>query len=131
MRGKLLSKIVIWALGTTKISGEDKAIITTALLRNIDALPIRDAITYDLEGTLMIRGKKLDLDQAQSFKQGVAVLKDNFARKLIQEQLLYECSKIGLHQGLTPEMIQFAKSCVWVLQNEEQLIDKLNGNSLP
>ena len=46
----ILSKIIVWALGTTKITGEDKALITTALLKNIDALPIRDAITFDENG---------------------------------------------------------------------------------
>jgi hypothetical protein len=122
----MLSQIICKILKWKKLKGEDKTRIITALLDNIDALPIRDAITFDADGTILIRGKKLEIEQIQNLKTGVAVLKDNFARKLIQEQLLYEANKIGLHQGLTPEMIQFSKAVVWVLENEEKLINTLS-----
>jgi len=127
MLSKLLTKIIIWALKTTKITGEDKARITTALLNNIDALPIRDAISFDADGTILIRGKKLELEQIQNLKTGASVLKDNFARKLIEEQLLYECSKIGLHQGVNTEQIVFSKACVWCLQQMDRFIDILDS----
>ena len=122
----MLSKIIIKILKWKKLKGEDKTRIISALLENIDALPIRDAIKFDLEGTLIIRGRKLEIEQAQNLKQSVDVLKDNQARKIIQEQLLYEANKLGLHQGLTPEMIMFAKACVWAIQNEELLLNKLS-----
>lgn len=108
------------------MKGDDKTRIITALLENIDALPIRDAITFDADGTILIRGKKLEIEQIQNLKTGVVILKDNFARKLIEEQLLYECSKMGLHQGLTPEQIQFSKAAIWVLQQYNKFLEMLS-----
>lgn len=121
----MLSKIICRILKWKKLKGEDKTRIITALLDNIDALPIRDAITFDADGTIIIRGKKLEIEQIQNLKTGVSVLKDNFARKLIEEQLLYECSKLGLHQGLTPEQIQFSKACIWCLQQQNKFLTML------
>ena len=128
----MLAKLIVKILHWKNLKGEDKALIVTALLENIDALPLRDAIKFDADGTLLVRGRKLELEQAQALKGATEALKTNYARQLIQEQLLYEANKIALHQGLTPEMIQFAKAVVWNLQNEELLLNKLNeGNSVP
>ena len=129
MLSKILRKFVIWALRTVKITGEDKALVTTELLKNIDALPLRDAIQFGADGTVYIKGRTLELEQAQALKTGVAVLKDNFARKLIQEQLLYKASVMGLHEGINPEQIMFSKAIVWVIQNEEILISKLDSDN--
>ena len=124
---RLLSKIIIWALNSIKIKENEKALITTALLRNIDALPIRDALSFDLEGTIMVRGKKLDIEQIQLLKQGADSLKNNYAWNVIEEQVLYEANKIALHQGITPDMIQFAKSAVWVTQQIEKFLKQITG----
>lgn len=121
----MLSKIIIKILKWKKLKGEDKTRIITALLDNIDALPIRDAISFDIDGTILIRGKKLDLEQIQNLKIGVSVLKDNFARKLIQEQLLYEASLIGL-QCVNTEQLMFSKSAIWMLRRENELINELD-----
>jgi uncharacterized protein YgbK (DUF1537 family) len=124
----MISKIIVKILKWKKLKGEAKTRIITALLENIDALPIRDAITFDQDGTIIIRGKKIDIETAQLLKQSATALKDNYTRKIIQEQMLYTANKIGLHQGLTPEQIQFSKALVWVIQNEQQLLDKLEEN---
>ena len=128
MLGKLLSKIIVWALSLTTIKGEDRTRLINALLAHIDALPLRDVVSFDLDGTLLIRGNKLEVEQAQNLKAAVSSLKDNYARKLIQEQLLHEANMIGLHKGLNPEMIQFAKALIWCLQNEQALINKIDEN---
>lgn len=125
MLSKILSKIVIWSLKTSKITKEDKALVTTALLKNIDALPIRDIITFDDDGTILIRGRKLEIEEAQILKQGADAMIDNSTRKIIVEQMLYEANKIGLHQGLNPDMIMFAKAVVWVMQQEERILKQL------
>lgn len=122
---KLLSKIIVWALKTIKITGEDKARVITALLANIDALPIQDAITFDQEGTILIRGKKLELEQAQLLKQSTSSLKDSYARKIIGEQMLSEANLISL-KGINTEQLIFAKACIWVMMRQDELIKKLD-----
>jgi len=122
---KLLTKIIIWALKTSKIKGEDKALVITALLSNIDALPIRDAITFDDEGTILIRGKKLDIEQIQLLKQGASLIKDNYTRKVIEEQMLSEANLIAL-KGVNTEQLIFAKAAIWVMMRCNELLKKLD-----
>jgi len=128
MLGKILSKIVCWALRSTTIKGEDRTRVINALLANIDALPLKDVVSFDFNGTLLIRGNKLEIEQAQLLKAAVTSLKGNYARKLIQEQLLHQANIIGLHKGINVEGIMFSKAVIWCLQNEQELIDKIDQN---
>ncbi len=117
---------MVWALKTQKIEGADKTRVVNALLANIDALPIKDAVSIE-NGQIMLRGKPIEsLETAQSLKQGAAAMLSNFTRKIAQEQLLFEASKIGLHQGMTPEQIIFAKAAIWCIQNEERIYRELD-----
>lgn len=123
---KFISNIIIWALKTTKIQGNDKTKLINALLANMDALPIRDTISIE-NGQILLRGKPIDsIETAQSLKQGASAMRQNFTRKIVQEQILFECSKIGLHLGKTPEDIMFAKAAIWVLMTEENIYKSLD-----
>lgn len=123
---KFISNLVIWSLKTTKIQGEDKTKLINALLENMDALPIKDAVSIE-NGQVLLRGKPIDsIETAQSLKQGASAMRQNFTRKIVQEQILFECSKIGLHLGKTPEDIMFAKAAIWVLMTEDNMYKSLD-----
>ena len=125
-RSSLVTKLCLWAIRSTKIVGTDRTRIINALLGSINALPIKDAISFTLDGTLLIRGNKADLDQAQKIKQSADALKDNYFHKLLHEQVLHEANLIGLHKGLTPEDILFSKAAIWAILQEEIHINQIN-----
>lgn len=125
MVGTLAAKLAVLLLKSTRLSGENKMRVTNALLRNIDAVPVADIISYDQQGILLVNGRQLALEQAQSLLQSVEGLHDNYARKLIRTQVQYEAIKLGLHNGLSPDTILFAKAAIWYGEQEDRLISEI------
>ena len=122
---KVIAKFVVYILRHKRLSGEAKAICTSALLDNLFAIPICDIITFDTQGTIQIRGRTLEPEQAKVFAESARLLRDSFAKKVIREQVAYEAVKLGVKQGLTPDMILFAKAALWYDQEERNLLDKI------
>lgn len=124
-KSNLLTKIILWALKTTSIVGTDRTRIINALLADINALPIKEAISFTQDGKVLIRGKAITQEQAQAIQQGAQALRSNSTHKLIHEQVLHEANLIGLHKGLTPEDILFAKAAIWCILQEEMHLRNL------
>lgn len=125
MLSRLLAKVIVLALRSTRITGEDKAMVTTVLLDNMGALPFRDAITFDVQGGVYVNQKKLNQEQMIAFKESCNGLRNSFARNLIHEQIKYSAVKMGVHEGLNPDMILFAKAALWYSEQEDKMISTL------
>lgn len=98
-----------------------------ALLENIGALPIRSVITTDPSGSIFVGGKKLSVDQTVSFRESMAALGDNHARKILRDQVAWLAVEHGVHKGLNEDMIMFAKAILWYAQEENNLIRTLSS----
>lgn len=127
MLGSIISKLTIFALNSKRLSGDQRTAVMNEALKNISLLPSKDVIKFDMEGTLMVRGKKLDFETAKMFKESCMVLQDNFARKIFEEQTAYEAIKLGIHNGLNTEMIQFSKAILWWNEQQNKLISLVLG----
>lgn len=125
MLQKVIAKFVVFILRHNRLSGEAKAICTSALLDNMQVIPICDIITFNQQGTIQIRGRSLEPEQAKAFAESARQLRDSFAKRIIREQVAYEAIKMGLHQGLTPDMILFAKAALWYAQEENKLLNTI------
>lgn len=95
------------------------------LLDNIGALPFRDVITFDLQGGVYVNKKKLNQEQLIALKESCNGLSNSFARNLIHEQVKYSAVKMGVHEGLNPDMILFAKAALWYAEQEDKMISTL------
>lgn len=115
--------ITIKLLRSKRITGEQKTVLMAALLDNIHAMPIKDIVLFNADRTMTINGRKLDIEQAISFSESTIGLKNSYARNIINSQLIYEALKLGTYSGMTPEQIQFSKAALWVIQEENRLID--------
>lgn len=124
---KITAKLAVFALRHKKLSGEQKAFVTSALLDNLNTFPIRDIISTDATGSLTIKGIKLDAEQKISFRESGAALKASVARRLIHDQMIYKAINIGVHNGLSPDQVVFSKAALWVIQEENNLIDLFTG----
>lgn len=86
-------------------------------------------MTYDLDGTLLINGKKLETEQAIAFKESCIGLQNSLAYKVIKEQVAYEAVKMGVFSSVTVEQLILGKAALWVQQQEQNLITKITGES--
>lgn len=125
MFGNLIAKIAIFALRSKRLSGNQKSLVLSALLNNLTAFPIRDIIKTDTEGNLRINGRKLDADAIIAFRESASALRESFSRKLIKEQLTYKAINLGVHMGLNTDSIIFSKAVLWIIQEENELIETL------
>lgn len=108
-----------------RLTGDTRTYVLNKLLENIGALPLRKTIVFDPDGTVLVNGRKLELEQAVSLRESVHALKNNQARKIFNEQLKFLAIEFGVHQAMTPEMMQFAKAALWLIQEEEKLIESI------
>lgn len=99
--------------------------IKTKLLENIGALPYRKIITFDNDGTLKLNGRYLEPEQAIAFRQGAIALRDNYVRKVVNEQKKMLAIELGVHNGLNTEMIEFSKACLWDIQEDENILNQI------
>jgi hypothetical protein len=112
-------------LSKATLSVEDRVALTNALLNKLGAFPVGDMI-IKTENSVNINGKDLDLDQYLNFKEACVALKENFARRVINEQLKYKATKMGIHESTTIETLLFAKAVIWFINEEEILIERLS-----
>lgn len=127
MLSRFLTKLTVYMLRNKKLTGEQKSLVLSELLKNMHTVPTRDIIKYDSVGTLLINGRPLDIEQAQVFLESCYALKNNPARKIINEQLTFEAIKLGIHSGLNSEMILFSKAILWQIEQENKLLADMSN----
>jgi len=120
-------KNVVKQLNKATLTTEERVELTNALLSKLGAFPIGEMITTNENG-MSINGKDLDVDQYISFKEACASLKENFARRVINEQLKYKATEMGIHKSTTIDTLLFAKAVLWFINEENILIEKLSSD---
>lgn len=91
------------------------------------ALPFKDILTYDLNGTVRVADKNLTPEQLIQLREGAVSLEKNWTYRVIKEQIAYEAVKYGVHSSVTTDMLLLAKAALWIQQQEIKLIKNLSG----
>lgn len=116
---------VIKELKKADLSTEDRVALVTILLDKLGAFPIGEMVQVSLNG-ISINGKELDGDQVLNFRESASLLKENFARKVINEQLKFKAMEMGIHKSTTIEQLLFAKAVIWFINEENILLQSLS-----
>lgn len=117
-------------LNSTQLSVEDRNLLTTTLLDKLGALPVRARIMVERDGhgvaqQILFDGKPVAPKLAVRLQQSARSLLNNFARKLVQETIVFLAIKQGVHQNVSPEQGLFAKAILWQHHEEQELYDLL------
>lgn len=120
-------KSVIAALGRADLSIEDRALLTTAVLDKLVALPIRDIITVDEKKSIFVNGKPLDFEQAVQLRESARGALANHAMRLVRQQVLYAAVVAGVHKVESPAQMFFSRAAIWFGKEEEALLRMLAG----
>lgn len=120
----MLVKLVCWLLKGKQITTKEREILTSQLLRSLNALPTHAIITRD-EGKLFINGIEQDGIRASHLRESADQALHNIALQAVHEQVLYQAVSIGVHQAQTTEQMQFAKAAIWYGQEETKLLKTL------
>lgn len=116
---------IITQLNSKTLSKEDRLRLMTAIIDKLNYIPIKDVIEFTPDGTVIVKGMKLDIDQAKVLKSGLDALQNNFAEKIIEEQLLFNAFKVGIHQSVAIEELMLMKAIIWLIQERAKLLTML------
>lgn len=118
-------KKVIAQLKKADLSTEDRMAIMNAILLKLNALPIGDMVQFTSDG-ISINGRLLDVEQAMAFRESAVALKDNYARRVIAEQVRYKAINLGINVALSVDTLMFSKAALWCLNEQDILAEKLS-----
>ncbi len=123
MWARLITRLVIALLKWARLSIEDRTLLTVAMIDKLKALPVSDIISLDQKGSLLIEGKPVELNQAISLREGARLIVNSPTYRIVQAQILYQATKLGIHEGDTPEKVFFSKVAIWWHQEQKALYE--------
>lgn len=95
-------------------------------MENIDTKDIKlvynPIITSDDSGNIFVQGEPLDNERLTHFRAALRNHEDNYARTVIRDQLKWLAINQGIHQCQTDSQLIFAKAALWLIDQEERLI---------
>lgn len=121
MIGRLAAKLAVFLLKNSRISIEERQLLTAVILDRLGALPIHAKVVIDELGGIFIDGKPLTLEAARHVHESAKALVKNFAYKVVREQISFMAVHKGVHENVSPEQGLFAKAALWVLQEQHEL----------
>ena len=116
---------IIKTLNSNDLKPEDRVRLMTVIIDKLNYYPISSILEFDNLGAVYVNGKKLEMNQAMLLKNGLDALQNNFADKLVDDQLTYEAIKLGIHNGINTDAIMFSKAVLWVIQERRKLLAQL------
>lgn len=94
---------------------EERVELSTAILDNLSALPLR-AIIQDSEQGILINGKLADLPTLQTLRESAHQALSNKALDFIGQQVEFIAVQRGVHQATKPEDLYFYRAALWFSQ---------------
>ena len=124
MRWRL--KLVKWLL-KTDLNEDEMNYVATLALDNLFALPIRDIITLNDSGTLLVNGRPLTPEVAITLRESARACLQSIARRIIHEQVLYQAVVSGVHKVENNRQMFFSRAAILYAQEEDKLLKLLAG----
>jgi hypothetical protein len=121
---KPITEKIIKQLKKSNLSLEDRTALVTVLLSELHTLPLDNTFIVE-QGQVTINGKDLDVDQVIVFRDSCLALKDNFAFKVIKDQIRYLAMNLGIYKSRNMDELFFYKTALWNLQQIDELLSKI------
>lgn len=115
---------VIAKLKRANLSLEDRTALITVLLNKLHTLPLDNTFIVD-QNSVVINGKPLATEQLIVFRDSCIALRDNFAFKVLSEQIRYLATNLGVYKSVSQDELFFYKAALYNLQQFDELLDKV------
>lgn len=113
MWARWLTWFCITLLRWSDLPLRERAMLTSALLQHLEALPLRDMISYSDEGILLVNGQQLGFEKMKVLREAAIAALGNQALQLLEQQVLSVAVQRGLHQADTTEKVMFYRAAIW------------------
>ena len=124
-------KLAQFLLERGNLSFEDSSVLIGTVLDKTGALPYKDIIEYGADGSLIIGGEPLNMEQAKYLRDSAIAAINNQAINLIMERVSYLAVLQGIHKAETIPQLYYGKVGIWWGQNIKKILQDLaqEGNS--
>lgn len=124
----IATRIAVWLLNKSSLSLNNRSVLTAAIVEKNNGVPLRDIITINEEGILLVNGSSLDFDNAMRLRMSAQSVLNQPMYKFVRDQVYYQAITLGVHKAETPDQMYFARSAIWWMQQQEALLRSVAGN---
>ncbi len=107
------------------LSDDDRHLLITCIIDKFDALPLRDIISRANDGSLLIRGKGVDLEMAKTLRESARAVLNNYALTTVSDQVLFEAITNGFLRVDSEKQALFNRAAVWFGMRQKEHLDIL------
>lgn len=123
-------RLALFLIKRAKLSVQDRNKLVSLVLDKLEALPIRDIITYSPGGILLINGREVDIEVARSLRESAKGALDSKALQIINESAKYQAFVVAAVNSEKDEDLLFGKAAIWFSQTQEKLLKTLAGDDV-
>lgn len=127
MLSGIIVKIVVFLLRSTSLNFVRRTELLNATLEKLAALPIRDIIQFNEDGSIFVNGKQLSKDQVISLRESARASLNSFAERTIEDQVLFKALSFGTNTATSLEQLFFSKAAVWWGQERHKILKTLTS----
>jgi hypothetical protein len=109
---KFIVQLAIWLL-KKDLSLMNKTKLLNAILDKLSMLPLRRIIEVSENGSLIIKGKELDLEETNLLRESAKVALLNRAEQLVEDETLYTAYSFGVNGSKCFDDIYASKMAIW------------------
>ncbi len=121
--------LALFLLKRAKLSIEDRNRLASLVLDKLQATPLKDVISYDSAGTLLLNGREVEIEVARALRESAKNALDSSALRLITESVKYRSFVVAAINATKSEELLFGKAAIWFCQEQEKLLKMLAGVS--
>jgi hypothetical protein len=121
------AKKLVAELNKSDLSAVDRSLLISAVLNKVAAIPLRDIIVLNEQGTLFVNGREVKDAELMSLRESADSLLHNKAFRLIREQAVYATFVQAAHRSGNIEELIFGKAALFWGNLEDAYIKMLLG----
>jgi len=125
------AKVLVWLIDRLAFSDNERLTLTNAILRNIDAVPLRAVVDVNENRQVVIRGRVASTEDLVVYQQSAENAVKSIARNLIHNQVRFMAIDKGYLQSDDPKTQLFYKAALWFSQQETDLLKQMAGYTQP
>lgn len=131
MLGRFSSWFACTLLKVSVLSDADRAKLSSVIMQELGALPVKEIIETDAQGTLYLLGKPADKDVLTKLRHSAKATLNSYALNLIHDQVTWEAIKLGVHTAKSNPDLTFSRAAIWYGQQERKILTAMAIDELP
>ena len=112
-------------LSTHELNRDERLFLFNYFNKQINAFPLEDSVKLTPDGLIVANGRAMTLEQREAFINGAHSLANNYAFKLILDQIMYQSLKYGLQNFTEMDHLHYGKAAMYLVDELKRYVGNL------